>query len=338
MSIDYKEFEDSIIQKLKEGNLVERFNKNEFVETPNLEIIIQAFEEPSLIEFDELGLYFFDSKNEKVYCPEMLTSISEKGEWLSDKIPFVNFDIDQSGNVRKADEAEALFCCVCVAHILKEADMKAEVLKIANSYDFKNMKARNENFYTFRELLSEWQSIQSVIINILVSACKYRIQDVKKDNEKFLRDGLSSIQATELREMESKIRAINFRFSEGKLSPDNVRKLNKIERLQVIDERDTAITNVIKSSKIGVLYRLCNLSSEYISPIKKKKIMNWVRNEVDKLIAERQVGDDDIRQERSQIISKIQRRALKFETNSVRRLNIERYLEEKENFRFPSKL
>jgi hypothetical protein len=38
-----------------------------------------------------------------------LTSVSEKGEWLSDKIPYVDFDIDQNGNVRKAEEAEALF-------------------------------------------------------------------------------------------------------------------------------------------------------------------------------------------------------------------------------------
>lgn len=69
--------------------------------------------------FDEHRLYFFDENEERIYCPEILTSISEKGEWLSDKLPIINFDIDQNGNVRRADEAEALYCCICVAHILK---------------------------------------------------------------------------------------------------------------------------------------------------------------------------------------------------------------------------
>jgi hypothetical protein len=38
--------------------------------------------------------------------------------------------------------------------------------------------------------------MQSLIINILVSACKYRIADYKKDVEKYLRDGISKMEGS----------------------------------------------------------------------------------------------------------------------------------------------
>jgi hypothetical protein len=38
--------------------------------------------------------------------------------------------------------------------------------------------------------------MQSLIINILVSACKYRTADYKKDAEKYLRDGISKIESS----------------------------------------------------------------------------------------------------------------------------------------------
>jgi len=337
MTFDYIEFENGIIEKLKQSNLIERFSENELHQTPDIGVIIKAFDEPSLIEFDDDGLFFYDENNNKIYCPKMLTSISDRGEWLSDKIPFVEFDIDQNGNVRKADEAEALFCCICVSNILKEKSMKEEVLDLSKNYDFENMKPISIGSLTFRMLLNEWQGLQSVVINILIAACKYRIQDVKKDIEKFLKDGLSSTQAAELREIESKVRSINFKFSEGKLSPDNVKTLTKIERLKLIDERDDEITSVIKSSKYGTLYKLTRLSSEYISPVKKKRIFNWVRKEVDNLLSNMK-DNENVIAERSQLISRLSRRAIRFEKNSIRRLNIEKFIADKENFKFPSKL
>lgn len=337
MSFIFNDFEDNIIENLKKSELIERFSEREFKNSPSLNIIIDAFETASIISFDDQGLFFFDKNNEKIYCPELNTSISEKGEWLSDKLPLITFDIDQNGNVRKADEAEALYCCICVANILKEKSFKLEVDDIVKSYDFSAMKSNDDDSQTFRNLLISWQDLQSVIINILISACKFRISDVKKDIEKFLRDGISDLEAAELREMDSKIRAINFNFSENELSPIRIKDLSKIEKLTLINKRDQLISEIIKVSRSGTLYRLLQLSSEYISPIKKKKIFLWVRSEVDKKIEELSTSED-FSAERTQIISRLQRRSIKFEKNSVRKLNIEKYLKDKENFKFPSKL
>ena len=41
----------------------------------------------------------------------------ECSSWLSDKIPPPSFDVDQGGNLRKAVEAEALYCCLLITSI-----------------------------------------------------------------------------------------------------------------------------------------------------------------------------------------------------------------------------
>jgi hypothetical protein len=335
MSVNFPEFEEKLISALKGSKLIERFSVSEFTQTPNQNVLLKYFEEPAILDFDENGLFFFEG-GDKIYCPEMKTSITEKGEWLSSKLPAIEFDIDQSGNVRKADECEAMYICAQVAHIIKEKVFKNEYIELVSKYNFETMSGRDDQKLNFRELLKEWQSFQSVIINIIVSASKYKISFTKKDTEKFLKDGIKDSMAAELRDLESKIRALNFDYSQGILSPDRVKKLTKIERLQEIDKRDTKLAELINESPVGDLYKSLNLSSEYISPIKKKKISNWVQVEVDKLISTSEFSS--LNEERKQLISKFTRRAYRFEKNSVRKLAVERFISDPTSFKLPSKL
>lgn len=336
MSVNFKDFEDRLINSLRNSGLIEKFSFTEITKTPELAIIIKEFEKSSLIDFDENGLYFIQDNGDKLYCPEMKTSISDEGEWFSHKLPSIGFDIDQSGNVRKADEAEAMYICIQVAHILKEVAFREELEDLAKEYDFDNMKSRRPDDYGFRDLLKDWQSFQSVIINIIVSAAKFKISTEKKDTEKFLKDGIQESEAAELRNLEAKIRSINFEFSQGILSPESVKNLTKIERLEEIDKRDDEISREILLSPVGNLYRAMNLSSEYISPVKKKKISLWVQKEVDELLAQKEFSS--LQEDRRQLISKFSKRAYRFEKNSVRKLTVERYKNDRENFKLPSKL
>lgn len=336
MTLNFQEFEERIIKALRNSGLIEKFSLQEYQRTAELAHIIEIFEIPSKISFDEDGLYYFDEDGDKIYCPKMNSSISDRGIWLSQKLPEVGFDIDQNGNIRKADEAEALYCCIMVAHILDENEFKQELKNIAKDYDFKEMKSNTEKGICFRELLNDWQSLQSVTLNVIVSASKFKISDNKKDSEKFLKDGIPESAAGELRDLESRIRAINFRYSEGDLSPQEVKKLTKIERLQKINERDDEIAKEISKSSIGKLYKATNLSSEYISPVKKKKINLWVQREVDELICNKEFLH--LKEDRATLIAKFVRRAYRFEKNSIRRICVERYINSPEDFKIPTKL
>lgn len=332
---DFKTFEENIINNLKNSDLIKRFNISVDKPTPNFELIVKLFEESMTVSYDDHGLYFIGDDNEKIYCPIMYTTISDKGFWFSDKLPDIGFDVDMGGNVRKADEAEALYCCTCISNILKEENFKDELKEVARGYDFSSMKPISDGEMNFRDLLNSWLELQSIIINVLTSACKYKISDFKKDNEKFLRDGLKDTEVVELRELEAKIRSINFSYSEGVLSPSEIKKMTKIERLQKIDERDEAISREIINSKVGTLYKILNLSTEYISPVSKKRITTFVQKEVDNLLSKKE--NEDLKEERSNLISRLTRRALKFEKTSVRKIFVEKYINEQANFKMPSK-
>jgi hypothetical protein len=333
---EFDKFENLIVNGLEESGLIERFSVYSAKPSPNLEVIIKLFKEPLEIFCDELGLFYIEN-GDKMYCPEVFQTIQEKGFWISDKLPPVNFDIDMSGNVRKAEEAEALYCCACISKILKENEFEDEFMKISKNYDFVGMKS-NDDSHSFRSLLNSWLDLQSVIINVITSACRYKLSEQKKDTEKFLRDGLSSLEVEELRDLESKIRAINFRYSDGSLSPANIKLLNKIERLKIIDERDSEIIENIKNSKVGMLYRLLNLSTEYISPVSKKRISNYVQIEVDKLLTSDKYVNSELAKDRTNLISKLTKKAYKFERSSIRKKQVDKYIQLKDKFVFPSKL
>lgn len=335
MNFDINKISDSIISKISNSGIIERVGEITIKDQPNKSILNKMFDEPQSIALDDGGLFIFHD-GDKIYCPEIKVTISEKGEWLSDFLPEVAFDIDQSGNVRKAEEAEAIYCVIAISAILNDDSFKNDVQEIINNYDFGNMKSIDLDSKSFSNLLSEWQGYQSVILNILVSACRYKLSDYKKDADKFLKDGLSDIEVAELRDLDSKIRRINFEYSEGILSPIEVKKLTKIQRLQKIDERDSLIDEEISQSKYGVLYKILRLSTEYISPINKKKIQMWVDSEVTKIITE--AGTPNLKDDRTQLISQITRRAFKLEKNSIRRINIERYINDRENYKLPPKM
>jgi hypothetical protein len=75
-------------------------------------------------------------------------------------IPNVPFDIDQNGNVRRADEAEALFCAINLSWIITDEVFRDEVLEIAKKYDFKSMRHfENENI-SFRGLTVSYFNIR----------------------------------------------------------------------------------------------------------------------------------------------------------------------------------
>lgn len=235
-----------------------------------------------------------------------------------------------------ADEAEAIYICVQVAHVIKEKSFKNELDEVVQNYNFEQMNGRTLNDLSFRDLLKEWQAFQSVIINIIVSAAKCRISNTKKDTEKFLKDGIQDSMAAELRDLESKIRAVNFNFSQGILSPIEVKKLTKIERLCEIQKRDDEISSLITASSVGNLYRAINLSSEYISPIKKKKLSLWIQAQVDNLLSSEEFKE--LNQDRKTLLAKFTRRAYRFEKSSVRKLAVESYLSDPNSFKLPSKL
>lgn len=76
-----------------------------------------------------------------------------------------------------------------------------------------------------------------------------------------------------MRDLGLDIKSVNFKYSTGPLSLENVKSLTKIEILQLINERNAKINKKIDNSKYRKLYRVMNLSTG----LSLKLIMNLMR-------------------------------------------------------------
>lgn len=329
-------FEKKLIEALVNSNYVKHVAMDSILGEFESSSLLKVISEPLRIEIDEEGLVFTDDSGDKIRCPNFSTNISDDGRWLSDKLPSVPFDVEQAGNIRKAEEAESAYCCACVVLVLKDQIFKDEMVRVINNYDYQEMDGVTKGI-NFRKLLTDWQDLQSTIINVAVSAAKYNISSVKKDTEKFLRDGIPEGLVIELRNLDTKVKDINRKFSTGILSPTNVRKLTKIEILTELERKNTEINNIVTTSGVAMLYKIMHLSSEYISPITKKRLRDLAQTEIDKLYS----SDSSYRNivgEKRQIIERWKRRYIRLEKNSIRRREVIKYLELGDQYKLPAKL
>jgi hypothetical protein len=181
--MDFYRVEKEIISQLKSSGLIEKFQVDSVFETPNLNRIIELFKNPTKIKVNKFGIYIDSEGNDikKEYIPDMRVTISEKGEWLSDYLPEVNFDIEQSGVLMKAEEAEALYIAMQIAQFYKEDVFINEIKSISKNYNYKDMIPL-PGYRNHRTLINDWiAEFPSNNMKILISACRFKISDRKKN-------------------------------------------------------------------------------------------------------------------------------------------------------------
>lgn len=178
-------FEKKLLQKLIESKIVKHINLSDVKSEIDSKELNDLISKPFRIRIDSSGLIFTDDSGDEVACPNFGESISNDGEWLSDIIPGVTFDVEQGGNLRKAEEAESAYCCCIVYLVLNDDDFKKELVDVIKNYDYNSMSGLS-NCKNFKDLLTEWQDLQSTVINVAISAAKYKISDLKKRYRKIL--------------------------------------------------------------------------------------------------------------------------------------------------------
>ena len=145
---------------------------------------------PKIVLSDEDELYYIDESGEKFLAPDLSSGMSYSNSWLSEHLPEPTIDFEQSGNIRKADEATSLYKLICRSIVFPE--FKKEILDNLSSYDFKNF-ASNENFVEFENIRDYLKSFED--LNSLRICSKY--QDLYKCREKRYRFSLKKrLQST----------------------------------------------------------------------------------------------------------------------------------------------
>jgi hypothetical protein len=278
--IKYK-LDDAIINELNSRKLWEYFYSHNAADDITQNKLIELSNNSYNIIIKDNRLYAIDDEGDLIEMPDDNFGADFCGKWFSDYLPQPSFDVIQSGNVRKAEEAECIYCALVVKATLNDENFDNDFNELCNSYDYDRMVGIGE-INSFKQLLEEWQGYQSFIIKVAVSAAKYKLSDEKKDVSRFLQDGLMEEEVQGLQDLETNISSINNKYSgkEGPLSSINVKDLKKIRVLELLEERKEKIDAAINASPYGTLFKIFSLSSEYVSPLRKRYINKQVALEL----------------------------------------------------------
>jgi hypothetical protein len=106
---------------------------------------------------------------------------------------------------------------------------------------------------------------------------------------------MSQELVAELRKLDMLVSGINRKYSNGILSPESVKKLTKLQILSHLQDKQIEINE----SKVEMLFDILNISTEYVSPIDKKRFDKLAAVEIQECfesgdINEEIVGDKSI--------------------------------------------
>lgn len=334
--VSLQEFENSMFEELKERGHIEHIMMSDVLDDFTSQTIKSLLHNPIKIIYNDEGITFEDDNGDFIVCPEYGINIADNAFWLSSKIPSINYDVDQGGNLRRGEEAEAGYCCSIVSLVLGDCEFTKELEDVIHNYNFNTFDSKDDSF-TFKQLLTSWQDLQSISVNICISAAKYNISNIKKDTEKFLRDGIPNDLAIELRNLEAKVKDINRSYSTGVLSPIRVQNLTKIQILSELEAKNVEIQKAIKESNSGTLFQIFSLSSEYISPIKKKRLFRLASDKIEEVYAAN-IDSGLIVGEKRVIIDRWKRRFIKLERSSIRKREVIKFLNNQVDYCLPVKL
>ena len=106
----YINLEDHMRQALINSKYVEHVMMSEMLDPVTKEKLLDLLIEPKDLKLTEDGLVYINKDGEECKCVNYGLNTTADGKWLSNKIQPVTFDIDQDGNLRKAEEAQAAYC------------------------------------------------------------------------------------------------------------------------------------------------------------------------------------------------------------------------------------
>lgn len=279
---NFLEIFDKIEQALINSKILKEFDARVYsYGDVNYESITLLLSTPCELYIDEElnRLYTYDGNNDKIYCPEPEESVLYSAEWLEEKLPTPTFSFDQGGNIRKAEEAEAIYQVIVTSRIFDNM-LEEDIDKILKSgYDFDTLIGKPQ--LTFLDLLRKIQDLQSVYINAVLSACQIKISNLKKRLENFFVDMLTQEEITKLGEIDLKRKEVNVRMEKLGKGTKDLHNKSKIQILEIINEREDSYNKIFQEYPYySKLWKIRNLSSEYIPTITKAKIRRVCEKEL----------------------------------------------------------
>jgi hypothetical protein len=291
------------------------------------EILIECMQKGSEFYYDsfEDELYYVVDNETKIKAPDLSEGMSTSANWLVDHLPDLIFDIDQGGNVRKGDEAEACYKLLCLGYVL--GDYKEEIIDHFKNYDYDKMVMKDGKIYnSFNQVLQFYQNLNSQRINCIISAASLKMSMFKEKSESYYTGMLELNETIKLstlsREIKSKIS--EFERDRG-LNPYDMRGMTKIGKLTVIDERDREIERLVANSEVGMIYKISKLTTERIPVVFKSKIVLAAEKAAKEYVKENNLTGIEAKDKENEVRRTIVRESYRAVLKTIKAKEIEKY-------------
>lgn len=324
----------TILSFLVEGKIVPE-NVLPTVDTPfSSEILHEMMDAGNDLRYDALSdeLFIIQNDGSSLLCPDLSKGMSEVSDWISNYLPEVFIDTDQGGNLRKGDEADACYKLFAIGFVLES--FRAEIMRVFDLYDYDNMSSSNkEGSKTFKDALQYYQNLNSNRINAIISAASYKLSTFKEKNESFYTGLLNAEEISELATLSRNIKAIISKYErEQGLNPVDMKGMNKISKLTLIDRRDVEIETLVSKTRVAMLYRISKLTSERIPPVIKSGILQKAEEAANEYVKEKSltgvIAADAHQKVRRTVVKEAYRAVLK----SIKAREIEIYKNDPANY------
>lgn len=294
-------------------------------------------DKPKQLYLDDDDNLYVIVDNEKIMCPEITSSISKVANWISSYLPAIPFDIVQEGNVRKKLEVEAIYTTAIVSTLLGN-DSISEFRDIYDDgkYDFTNLAPVKLDGRTFRSYLNDLKALNSIIINSVISSCNYVISDFKTKKDPVIYGMMTEEERSVCQNINlSRVRIILETDEKIRRLPEDSPKL---ERLKIIEERNTRIENLYNDpifSNYAKLYKITLINSKYVTAIRENRINVKCNKLAVEIMNEKNLVNDSEFQ--IDLIRKLKRTAINLVVRKIKLEEFAKYRLDKENYTLPSR-
>lgn len=191
------------------------------------------------------------------------------------------------------------------------------------------------NGQTFAGLVNEWSKENSVIINIIISACKFNLVEHKKDGQSFITTMLPQREEIGLSDLIAKVKGINYSYTrpKGTLSNASVKGYTKVELLNKISECELEKNKIIENSKFSMLYHITRINSSYLSISLRKKLRLAAQESIIKDCKSLALDEDEV----IKLISRARKRNFKTAVKSLIKEEVIKYVNDSVTYELPPK-
>lgn len=221
---------------------------------------------------DDGELFVKDGEKIRLAGDAEIAGISKVSNFISDYLPAPKFNTVFSSINDTVIEREVVsaYTCSIIRGVFRDSEyVRNRYDTLLNNYSFDSLSSNDDNIEikSFIQLLNELKNINSIAISVIISACNYKLSEVKKEPVEDFASLLTSAETTEFENLLAERKSI-IKEANDALKTETVRS----KRMKIIEKKDKDIELLCDRGLIGKYLKIKFLTTDCIPFTVKDKI------------------------------------------------------------------